>query len=417
MRRVLFGYLLWALLTGVLFLSPGMVGVAVIPLSLLAAGMLMDPPGAISLRRTVSRTEVRTGEEVEVSVRLRVERGVGIVVVRDRLPGNVAVTRGSNVGVFFKGFRPLEVSYSYTVRPVLRGTYVLPKSEVTTRNPLGVRYFWGLYGDEIELRAIPAVVRGIPLRGVRRRAKINVPETSFSIRGPLSTDFREIRAYQTGDPMKLINWKATARTGRVLVNEFEREGKKTVVFIVDARDSMKVGVEGESPYEHAMNLVASMARGFLRRDYHVGLYILGAKKFIPPSTGPRQLHKIVKAMVDFERVKTGEERLKEAVERMRRTLVQYTPLVVYVSNILEGQREDTKQGLLSLMAVSRGSVKPVVVDVSVYSALDPHTGTLLEMEKRFISGELGETGAYVVRWVVEKEDVGSMLSRLMGEIK
>ncbi|NJE60653.1 DUF58 domain-containing protein [Thermococcus sp. 21S7] len=416
MRKRLMGYILWALLLGTAFLSPGMIGLAIVPLSLLALAMLVDPPREVRVRRRLSRREIRLGEEVEIRVEVAVEKGLGLVVVRDPLPKNAALTGGNNVGVFFKGLRPLKAGYAYRIRPMLRGVYTLPRSEVTTRNPLGTRYIWGLYGEELRLRAVPRVIRAVPVAEMRRKAKISVPETSFSIRGPLSTDFKEIRDYRTGDPVKLINWKATARMGRVLVNEFEREGKKTVLFIVDARDGMKIGHESESPYEHAMNLVASMAHRFLRKDYHVGLYLLGAKKFLPPATGPRQLHTIVKTMMDFERVQTEEESFSDAVERLKRILVQYSPLVIYVSNVLERTSGETKRGVLTVMAVHRGKSRPVVVDISVYPTLDPKTGTLIEMEKRAIMAELEGTGAYVVRWLPGREEIGEVLSRLLGEI-
>ncbi len=417
MRKSLTGYILWALLLGTAFLSPGMIALAIVPLSLLALAMLVDPPREVRVRRKLSRREIRLGEEVEIRVEVTVERGIGLVVVRDPLPKNAALTSGNNVGVFFKGLKPLKVNYTYRIRPMLRGFYTLPRSEVTTRNPLGTRYIWGLYGEELRLRAVPKVIRTVPIAETRRKAKISVPETSFSIRGPISTDFKEIRDYQTGDPMKLINWKATARMGQVLVNEFEKEGKKTILFIVDAREAMKIGTESESPYEHAMNLVASMAHRFLRKDYHVGLYLLGAKKFLPPATGPRQLHTMVRTMMDFERVQTEEESFADAVERLKRILVQYTPLVIYVSNVLDRTAGETKKGILTVMAVHRGKSRPVVVDISVYPTLDPRTGTLIEMEKRAITSELENTGAYVVRWLPGREEIGEVLSRLLGEIR
>ncbi|ASI99168.1 DUF58 domain-containing protein [Thermococcus celer] len=417
MRKSLMGYALWALVLGTAFLSPGMIALAVVPLSLLALAVLVDPPGGVRVERRLSRREIRLGEEVEVRVEVTVKRGVGLVVVRDPLPKNVALTSGNNVGVFFKGLKPLKASYTYRIRPMLRGFYRLPRSEVTTRNPLGIRYLWGVYGEELRFRAVPRIVRAVPIAETRREARISVPETSFSIRGPISTDFREIRDYQTGDPMKLINWKATARIGRVLVNEFEREGKKTVLFVVDAREAMKIGIESESPYEHAMNLVASMAHRFLRKDYHMGLYLLGAKKFLPPATGPRQLHTMVRTMMDFERVQTEEESFADAIKRLKRILVQYTPLVIYVSNVLDRTAGETRRGLLTMMAIHRGKSRPVVVDVSVYPALDPKTGTLIEMEKRAITSELENTGAYIVRWLPGREDIGEVLSKLLGEIR
>ncbi|ASJ10505.1 hypothetical protein A3L12_03925 [Thermococcus sp. P6] len=414
MRKSLIGYALWAVLIGTIFLSPGMIALAVVPLSVLALAVLIDPPGGIGVRRRLSKSEVWLGEEVEIRVEVEVERGIGLVVIRDPLPKSVALTSGNNVGVFFKGLKPLRAEYSYRIRPLRRGSYRLPESEVTTRNPLGVRYLWGLYGEELELRAIPRIIRAVPMAQTSRKARISVPETSFSITGSLSTDFREIREYQTGDPVKLINWKATARIGRVMTNEFEREGKKTVLFVVDAREGMKVGAGSESPYEHAMNLVSSMAHRFLRKDYHVGLYLLGTGKFLPPATGQRQLHAMVRTMMEFERVQTAEEGFDDSIERLKRILLQYRPLVVYVSNVLEGTLMETRRGILKVTSLHRGSSKPVIVDVS--PPLEAEAGTLIEIEKRVIAEELEKAGAYVVRWLPEQEDTGRVLSRLLGEI-
>ncbi|AFL95478.1 hypothetical protein CL1_1279 [Thermococcus cleftensis] len=413
MKKRLVGYVLWALILGTALLAPGMIALALVPLSVLALAALIDPPGKIEVRKRLSKREIRLGEEVEVEVEVSVGRGLGIVAVKDRLPRSTALTAGSNARAFFKGPKPLRVRYTYRIKPTLRGTYTLPRTEVTARNPLGTRYRWGIYGRELLLIAVPEMIRAVPVTGTRRKARISVPETSFSIRGPISTDFKEIRDYRTGDPMKLINWKATARTGRVLVNEFEREGKKAVLFIVDAREEMKVGTEGESPYEHAMKLVASTAHHYLRRDYHVGLYLLGARKFLPPTTGRRQLESIVRTMMDFERVPGEEESLSDAVERLKRALVQYSPLVIYVSNVLEGTKEDTTRGLRTVGRVERR--RPVLVDVSVYPTLDERTGTLIELEKRAVLGEL-EGLAHVVRWVPGREDLGETLSKLLGEI-
>ncbi len=228
---------------------------------------------------------------------------------------------------------------------------------------MGIRYLWGgCTARNSGSGPSPPDRQGRPDSGDEKGGQDKRPGNELLYKGPpISTDFREIRDYQTGDPMKLINWKATARIGRVLVNEFEREGKKTVLFVVDAREAMKIGIESESPYEHAMNLVASMAHRFLRKDYHMGLYLLGgAKKFLPPATGgPRQLHTMVRTMMDFERVQTEEESFADAIKRLKRILVQYTPLVIYVSNVLDRTAggETRRGGLLTMMAIHRGQVQ------------------------------------------------------------
>ncbi|WP_297460325.1 DUF58 domain-containing protein [Thermococcus sp.] len=378
MKKRLVGYLIWAILVGVALLSPGMIVLAAVPLTILAVGTLMDPPGDIRVERSLSREKVRQGEEVEVRVRIRAGRGIGTLVVRDRLPGSVEVVEGSPVGTFFKGRKSLQVEYSYRLRPLRGGAHTLPGSEVIAENPLGTRHFWGIPGEKLRIRVIPGERAGVEMQRPLPRRVLN--------RWTRSMEFREIRPYLPGDPMKLINWKATARLGEPLVNELEGEVREAVLFILDSRTLMIPG-EGVSPYDVGAALVIALARYLLGNDHHVGLYILGAGRFLPPATGRERLRGIVEAMAGAGR--EVDETLPDVIEKLRGTLTRRTPLVIYVSNILEGTKVETRKGLVTARVLT--GRRPILVDVS-----PDHGDPMIELEKRAILGELMET-ARVIR--------------------
>ena len=68
---------------------------------------------------------------------------------------------------------------------------------------------------------------------------------------------RELRDHVPGDPFKRIAWKASARRGRLLVREMEREERDVVWLVLDASVELWAGAPGEAPLDHAIDEVAS----------------------------------------------------------------------------------------------------------------------------------------------------------------
>ena len=54
-------------------------------------------------------------------------------------------------------------------------------------------------------------------------------------------DFEELRPYQAGDDIRLIDWRATARTGRAVTKVFREERERPVIIAVDQCSSMFFG--------------------------------------------------------------------------------------------------------------------------------------------------------------------------------
>jgi uncharacterized protein (DUF58 family) len=112
-------------------------------------------------------------------------------------------------------------------------------------------------------------------------------------------DFMNIRNYLLGDPLKDVNWKASGRLGRMLVNEWHVERGLDCVVIVDlsAGSLPRVGEwngRGEvitSAYELASSLVRSGNR--------VGLLVMGASLAkVRPGFGSKQLRTMAEMLVD-----------------------------------------------------------------------------------------------------------------------
>ncbi len=85
--------------------------------------------------------------------------------------------------------------------------------------------------------------------------------------------FRAIRDYTILDPMKTINWKASARTGSLMVNTFDSVRSQKAMIFLDVADT---GIlKYEALVEESIALAATMVRRLIRQNIEVGFAFNG----------------------------------------------------------------------------------------------------------------------------------------------
>jgi len=404
-----------------LALSFGLIGSAIVvtnaflvyltlfPLFVLLLGVLLEPPSGVLVSIETNKKTISLNDEVTVKVRLRVTRGIGRVLINVSLPPEVILSEGSNVRVFFKGFGMLEREFYLKLRFPKKGSYTINPFEVRTLHIL--RIVKGSYAvsNTVEIQVLPEIRPPKRLRIPLRKTKLLQLPMSLSIRGERTIDFREIREYYPGDPFKFINWKATARFGKPLVNEYEREGRKTLMFFIDATPAMSVGRLIGAPLDQAAGLVASLTQYLLRKNYRVGLYIIGPGTMIPPQGGSDQSYRIVKTLV------SAPEGLKEdyitALNRAKMILRRFKPIIVFVTNITENNYFSIQKGVSTLGKIYGSRPPLILVDMFPYSVFRDDSVELIRLEKLAMGKKLSRF-VPVFSWDSEEKS----LPKLLGEI-
>ncbi|MCB9591750.1 MAG: DUF58 domain-containing protein [Sandaracinaceae bacterium] len=178
-----------------------------------------------------------------------------------------------------------------------------------------------------------------------------------------SVVFVEHREYRPGDDLRLLDWRAYARSDRHQIKRFEQETHLRATLVMDRSGSMAYGGEGRrTKAEHAATLLGALAFILVRQGDAAGLSVIDSavQKRLPPRTRPAHLEEVLTELAQPpERgTPTGlHAALSEVAERARRR-----GLIAIASDLL-----DFDEAALSPLShlVGRGH------DVVVFQVLDP----------------------------------------------
>jgi uncharacterized protein (DUF58 family) len=140
-----------------------------------------------------------------------------------------------------------------------RGRHVLPPVASASLGPLGLARVHHRPGPVEYVRAYPdlAAARSLLLR-LRPGATGNPGGLA---RGPLGlgTDFEAVRDYSPSDDIRQLNWRATARLGRPMSNQYRVERDRDVVCVLDSGRLMGSPIGSKTMLDAALDAVAVIA--------------------------------------------------------------------------------------------------------------------------------------------------------------
>lgn len=412
------------------FGNPLLLLLSLIPILVVFFGLILDNPKDMDFTRGYERKTVWVGSNVRIAIEGLVKKGIGPVIIFDELPETAELVDGSNFKVLWKGLKTKNFTIAYTVRFPKRGSYLFRKIKWESFHPLGLKApLSGEADKEFNLEVNPKILNIRRIRGLKGMGVMPFPKEDLARMGPTTTDFKEIREYLPGDPVKYINWKATVKhsVGKILepmVNVYEVEGKKAVLLFIDSSTAMEVGTTINNAFEYGIEAGNGLAYFFLERGYRVGLCTynggVGEGDIFFPDTGKRQFYRISKGML---RLETGDDAdgggFLTAVERCKKYLLNLSPLTIIVTRLNPNSMDALEKGIKKILSIKgrRKGMPVMVVAVLPYRLIPYKDGygakasLLLNAKEKVGAKRLRRLGVHVMEWDPSFEDFSNKLLR------
>ncbi|HZY69355.1 MAG TPA: DUF58 domain-containing protein [Thermoplasmata archaeon] len=290
--------------------------VAAVPFALAPAAAALLAPRAPP-KAHLAWTEAGEGTEVRVRGHLEVE------------PPAEAV----DLTVGFLPAPPLELSDPPQAIPVehrvdLHVTYRAPypclawvsRPTVVWRDPLGlIELPAEVDGPALHIERFPPEVSRLGAVALRRTTQ-QPGETRSRALG-VAGEFFGVRVARSDDPARRINWRATARSGRLMANEFVLERTGDLLIVLDVRPT-SMGPRYDTPLLAVGRAAASgIASAFLHEKSRVGVAVFGEFASIVP-LGSGRIHRLRVARA-VERAELSET--SGPPERLAVTLRRFFP--------------------------------------------------------------------------------------------
>ncbi len=246
----------------------------------------------VEMERTITPSESFGDGNILVNLRVQ-NRGkdeLGNVEVEEALPRQIKLEKGTNI--LHTSLRSGEaVDLAYEFENPGRGHYPIGPLTVRVTDAFGFYLTEKRLGPELlAVMPRPERVRGTELRPRHLGPWSGIIPSRTSGAG---TEFYSLRGYVPGDDLKRINWKASARANRLIVNELEAERTTDVMVVLDTDVTFYESSEKEL-FEQSIRATASMCSLLLRQGNRVGLILQGEERgVVPPAFGKRQERRIL----------------------------------------------------------------------------------------------------------------------------
>ena len=132
-------------------------------------------------------------------------------------------------------------------------------------------------------------------------------------------EFEEVRKYQIGDDVRIIDWNVSARYGEPYVKLFREEREMTVMLLVDMSRSHLFGSHVQLKRDLAAEVCATLAFSAIQNNDKVGLICFtdSVEKFVPPTKGTRHVLRVIRELLYHKPLGSGTD-IAAALEHLNR---------------------------------------------------------------------------------------------------
>lgn len=321
-----------------------------LPIMLYTITIAIYPLNDISVERVIEKEALYAGETLKVSVTLtrKIPFPIFYLVIEDRLPQNLLFKHQKfnpdyslkPKGLFSLGFNRKEV-FRYEIPNIPRGEFRLNGISLKTGDLFGFIQKKLIIPIEQKLVVYPQLQNIASWRppahneGGHHRSKKSFEYDLTSV--------SSVRDYIPGDRLSWLDWKATARSNKLVTKQFEYPLNRDVVIILD-RTHHKEGYIKDIAYERAVSLSASLVRQGLISGSSVGFLSIGEEhRHFPMESSHTQQWQILTHLAHAEA--DGNVDVALVLKKLINSYSQH-PAIAYVTTNISDRLQSTFHELM-----------------------------------------------------------------------
>ena len=307
----------------------------------------------------------------------------------------------------------------YKLRPVTRGEYEFGRIIIYVKSLLGLlKRRHNIEATEV----VPVYPSYLQMRKYELLSQTTIQTEQGNKRMRKighSMEFEQIKEYVRGDDVRGVNWKATARKGSLMVNNYTDERSQQVYCIIDKGRLMKMPFGGMTLLDYAINSTLVLANVCLQKQDRIGLMTFANKmgSLLAADRKPIQRENILQLLYNQETAFLESD--FEMLYLQIRSRIKHRSLIVLYTNF------ESLSGLNRQLSYLRSIAKHHLLMVVFFENTELHTLSHLdaqnveeiyiktiaekfEFEKRLIVKELKKHGILSILTPPEKLTINAV---------
>ncbi|MCE1188656.1 MAG: DUF58 domain-containing protein [Ignavibacteria bacterium] len=191
---------------------------------------------------------------------------------------------------------------SYILHPTERGEYGFGYLNIYVKTPLKLIIRKFQCSAPVRIPVYPSYIQMKKFELIAFASRWNELGIKKTRRIGQSFEFEQISDYVQGDDIRSINWKATARQTKLMVNKFDEEKSQNVYSIINTGRIMKMPFDKLSLLDYSVNSALVLSNISLQKQDKAGLITFADKihSALPAESGKKQLQKILESLYNIE---------------------------------------------------------------------------------------------------------------------
>ena len=220
----------------------------------------------------------------------------------------------------------------YSLRPTRRGVYGFGRVRVFVASPIGLlrRRFTCCEAHDVKVYPsflmlhqyeLLAISNNLTEMGIKRIRRVGH-----------HTDFEQIKDYVAGDDFRTINWKASARRSKLMVNVYQDERSQQIYNVIDKGRVMQQAFRGMTLLDYSINASLVLSYVAMYKEDRAGLATFSNDfdTFVPASRRPGHMQTLLETLY-AQQTEFGETDYSALVANLNKHVTKRSLVVLYTN--------------------------------------------------------------------------------------